>query len=93
MTSETIKLPIEVEVTQERFGKTRSINVLLPESPPAVLDTQDWRLEEVSIDSSLRDSLQMRNIDETKLVGHVVVDLNTLEWEFVEEANDSGSDY
>ncbi|TKX86092.1 hypothetical protein EXE43_10165 [Halorubrum sp. SS5] len=84
MTEGTVKLPVEVEVTQERFGKTRSINVLLPDSPPTALDTQEWRLEEVSIDSTLRESLQMKNIDETRLVGHVVVELNTLEWEFVE---------
>jgi len=74
-----------VEVTEERFGKARSINVLLPDNSPDRLDTRDWRLEEVSIDSTVRDSIQMKDIDETKLVGHVVVDLNTLEWNFTEE--------
>lgn len=85
MTVESAQLPVEVKVTDQQYGTLRSVNVLSPEDLPEVLDMQDWRLKEISIESDIRESFEINKVNETTLIGHVVVDLDTLEWEFVEE--------
>ncbi|ELZ41847.1 hypothetical protein C472_00349 [Halorubrum tebenquichense DSM 14210] len=75
---------MEVKVTDQQYGTLRSVNVLSPEDLPEILDTQDWRLEEISIEGDIRESFEINEFDETTLIGHVVVDLDTLEWEFIE---------
>ncbi|WP_049906108.1 hypothetical protein [Halorubrum tebenquichense] len=84
MTVESARLPVEVKVTDQQYGTLRSVNVLSPEDLPEILDTQDWRLEEISIEGDIRESFEINEFDETTLIGHVVVDLDTLEWEFIE---------
>ncbi|WP_424015786.1 hypothetical protein ACOZ35_07630 [Halorubrum xinjiangense] len=84
MSSDLVELPIEVEVTSERYGTLRSVNVLSGDDIPPELDTQEWRLEELSVESHVRDQIDIRAINETTKIGVVRVDANTLEWKFIE---------
>lgn len=75
---------MEMKFANDRHGTLRSVNVLSPDDFPEVIGTQDWRLEEISIEGDIRESFEINEFDETTLIGHVVVDLDTLEWEFIE---------
>ncbi|TKX53865.1 hypothetical protein EXE44_17160 [Halorubrum sp. SS7] len=84
MSGDLVELPIEVDVTPERYGTLRSVNVVSGDDIPPALDSQEWRLEELSVESHVRDQIDVRAIDETTNVGVLRVDTNTLEWEFLE---------
>ncbi|EMA68115.1 hypothetical protein [Halorubrum distributum] len=84
MSGDLVELPVEVEVTSEQYGTLRSVNVVSGDDIPPELDTQEWRLEEISVESHVRDQLDVGTIDETTSVGVVRVDTDTLVWEFIE---------
>lgn len=84
MSGDLVEFPVEVEVTSERYGTLRSVNVVSGDEIPPELDTQEWRLEEISVESYVRDQVGISAIDETTNVGVLRVDTNTLEWEFLE---------
>jgi hypothetical protein len=84
MSGDLVELPVEVEVTSERYGTLRSVNVVTGDDIPPELDTQDWRLEGLSAESHVRDQIDLGGIDETTIIGVVQVETGTLEWEFIE---------
>lgn len=84
MSGDLVELPIKVEVTSERYGTLRSVNVLSRDDIPLEMDTQEWRLEELSVESHVRERIDVREIDETIIVGVVQFKTGTLEWGFVE---------
>lgn len=84
MSGDLVELPVEVEVTSERYGTLRSVNVVSGDDIPPELDTQEWRLEELSVETHVREQIDVSALDETTNVGVVRVDLDTLEWEFTE---------
>jgi hypothetical protein len=67
---------------QRQFGAERSINVLYEDFDADSTETQEWRLQTISIGSDLRERLDIKRIDETKIIGYVDVDPDSLEWEF-----------
>ncbi|TKX36036.1 MULTISPECIES: hypothetical protein [unclassified Halorubrum] len=83
MSRDLVEFPVEVEVTPERYGTLRSVHVVSGEDIPPELDTQEWRLEELSLESYVRDQIDINTIDETTTVGVARIDSETLEWEFV----------
>lgn len=85
MGSDLVEFPVEVEVTPEQYGTLRSVNVVSREEIPPELDTQEWRLEEISVESHVRDQIDVNSINETTRVGVVQIKPDTLEWEFSEE--------
>ncbi|TKX55651.1 hypothetical protein EXE43_20865 [Halorubrum sp. SS5] len=85
MSGDLVEFPVEVEVTPERYGTLRSVNVVSGDDIPPELDSQEWRLEEISVESHVRDQIDIAVMDETAKVGVVRVDPGTLEWEFTEE--------
>jgi hypothetical protein len=84
MSEDLVELPVEVEVTQERYGTLRSVNVVSGGNIPPELDTQEWRLKEISVESRVREQIDIGAIDNTMNVGVVRVDPDTLEWEFTQ---------
>jgi hypothetical protein len=82
MSGDLVELPVEVEVTPEQYGTLRSVNVVSGDDIPPELDTQEWRLEEISVESYVREQIDVDAIDDTMNVGVVRVDPDTLEWEF-----------
>lgn len=84
MSGDLIEFPVEVEVTPERHGTLRSVNIVSGDDFTPELDTQEWRLEELSVESYVRDQIDVGAIDETTEVGVLRVDADTLEWNFVE---------
>ncbi|OYR58752.1 hypothetical protein DJ83_14470 [Halorubrum ezzemoulense] len=85
MSGDLVELPVEVEVTPERYGTLRSVNVVAGGNIPPELDTQEWRLEEISVESHVRNRIAVSAIDKTTRIGIVRVSPDTLEWEFIEE--------
>lgn len=85
MSGDLVELPVEVEVTPERYGTLRSVNVVSGDDIPPELDTQEWRLEEISVESYVREQIDVKAIDNTMNIGVVRVDSETLEWEFIED--------
>ncbi|ELZ43371.1 hypothetical protein C464_16632 [Halorubrum coriense DSM 10284] len=85
MSGETVEIPVEVEVTPEKYGTLRSVNVVSEDNIPLELDTQEWRLEAISVESHVRDQIDVRGVDETTTVGVVRVDPETLNWEYIEK--------
>lgn len=79
-----VELPVEVEVTSERYGTLRSVNVVSGDDIPPELDTQEWRLKEISVESHVRERIDVHALNETTEVGVVRVDPDTLGWEFSE---------
>ena len=92
MSGDLVELPIEVEVTSERYGTLRSVNVVSGDDIPPELDTQEWRLEELSVESHVRDQIDIGEIDKTMNVGLVRVETHTLEWEFIKDVNNDNFD-
>lgn len=82
MSGDLVELPVEVEVTPERYGTLRSVNIMTEDDIPPELDTQKWRLEEISVESYVREQIDIRDINDTTIVGVVRVDPDSLEWEF-----------
>ena len=85
MSGDLVELPVKVEVTPEKFGSVRRVKVVSREDIPPELDTQEWRLKALSVESHVRDQIAVDAIGETTRVGIVRVDPDTLEWEFIEE--------
>ncbi|MFY4815032.1 hypothetical protein ACOJIV_20405 [Haloarcula sp. AONF1] len=85
MSGDLVELPVEVEVTPERYGTIRSVNVVTGNDIPPELDTQDWRLEEISVENYVREEENIDGIDKTTKVGVVQVCLKNLKWEYVQE--------
>jgi hypothetical protein len=67
---------------QRQFGAERSINVLYEDFDADSTETQEWRLQTISIGGDLRERLDIKRIDGTKIIGYVDVDPDSLEWEF-----------
>ena len=84
MSGDLVELPVEVEVTPERYGTLRSVNVLSEDDIPPELDTQEWQLEELSVETYVREKIDIDALNETKEVGVVWVNPATLDWKFVE---------
>jgi len=85
MSGDLVEFPVEVEVTPERYGTLRSVNVVSGDDIPPELDSQEWRLEEISVESYAREQIDVKAIDNTMNIGVVRVDSETLEWEFIED--------
>ncbi|PSQ55140.1 hypothetical protein BRD22_10210 [Halobacteriales archaeon SW_8_68_21] len=93
MSGDLVELPIKVEVTSERYGTLRSVNIVSGADVPPELDTQEWRLEELSVESHVRDRVILDEIENSMNIGVVRVDPDTLEWEFIENnATEGNSD-
>jgi len=88
METETHRFIVEVQVKQRNYGALRSIEVLDEDSTAAFVDTQDWRLETLSVELHVRETLDLPQMDETARVGYVDVHPDTLEWSFT-PTNDS----
>lgn len=82
MSNDTHRLDVEVRVTQRTHGALRSITVLDEDSQAAFVDTQEWRLETLSVESYVRDTFNIPNLNETSVVGYIDVNADTLEWVF-----------
>lgn len=80
--TDTHRFPVEMRYKQRQFGAERSINVLYEDSDADFTETQEWRLQTISIGSDLRERLDIKSIDKTKIIGYVDVDPDSLEWEF-----------
>lgn len=83
MTEEGVQFPVKLEVSQQNYGKLRSVNVVDEEATEEFVDTQEWRLESLKIESFVRDQIKVKNFQETTKLGTVVVEPASLEWEFV----------
>ncbi|GAA0678830.1 hypothetical protein ACFQDG_01170 [Natronoarchaeum mannanilyticum] len=88
MDDDTHRFMVKVQVQQRNHGALRSIEVLDEDSTAAFVDTQDWRLETLSVESHVRETLDLPQLDETTQVGYVDVHPDTLEWSFT-PTNDS----
>lgn len=88
METETHRFIVEVQVEQRNYGALRSIEVLDEDSTAAFVDTQDWRLETLSVELHVRETLDLPQMDETARVGYVDVHPDTLKWSFT-PTNDS----
>lgn len=55
MSGDLVEFAVEVEVTSEWYGPLRPVNVVSEEDVPPALDTQEWRLEDLSVESHVRD--------------------------------------
>ena len=77
------RFSVEVQVQQRNYGALRSVKVLDEDSTASFVDRRDWRLETLSVESHVRELLDLPRLDETTQVGHIiVVDPETLEWSF-----------
>lgn len=82
MSDESLRFPVEVQVRHRNHGALRSVEVLDGDSTISFVDRQGWRLETLSVESHVRELLDLPRLDETTQVGYVVVDPETLEWSF-----------
>ncbi|TKX85218.1 hypothetical protein EXE43_14825 [Halorubrum sp. SS5] len=85
MSGDIVEIPVEVEVTPVQHGTLRTVKVVSPEDIHPELDTQEWRLKEISVETHVRDKIDIRGINKTTNVGVVWVDPGTLNWKFIED--------
>lgn len=78
----TYRFVVEMRYKQRKYGAQRSINVLYEDSDAEFTETQDWRLTAMQISGGLRERVDINDLHETQIIGHVDVDPETLDWEF-----------
>lgn len=89
MEDERVQFPVKLEVTKHDYGKLRSIDVVDEDATEEFVDTQEWRLESLKIESFVRDQIEVGDFEETAKLGTVVVKPESLEWEFVRSEDQS----
>lgn len=87
MSDESHRFPVEVQVRHRKHGALRSVEILDEDSTASFVDTRDWHLETLSVESHIRELLDLPRLDETTHVGYIVVDPETLDWSFTPSAD------
>lgn len=87
MSDDSPRFPVEVQVRRRNYGTLRSVDLQDDDSTASFVNTQDWRLETLSVESHVREILDLRQLNQTTQVGYVVVDPETLKWSFTPSAD------